>query len=55
VEFNGTSEMSLIYSRNKRGPRMDPCGTPDSTARDNDGQTRSVIAGFNEAEMGCSP
>ena len=26
-----TLEMSLIYGINSKGPRIDPCGTPDDT------------------------
>jgi hypothetical protein len=32
VEFI-SSTMSLIYTRNSRGPRIEPCGTPEHIGR----------------------
>ena len=32
-ELDTQTGRSLMYTRNKRGPRMLPCGTPERTGR----------------------
>ena len=32
-ELDTQSSRSLMYTRNRRGPRMLPCGTPERTGR----------------------
>ena len=44
IEVFALSGISLIKSKNNRGPKMDPCGTPDITGIHSDEWMNVFIA-----------
>ena len=43
LEFDTLSERWFSYKRNSKGPRIEPCGTPDVTAKGLDVAPPTVV------------